>query len=62
MAQMPAQEPSATLRGIHEAAPTTSGDADLFGVPAGEAASADRFRHARLRLVRGGKNAPEPTA
>ncbi|MFF7358302.1 hypothetical protein ACFZA1_37600 [Streptomyces filipinensis] len=62
MAELPAWEPGVALRVIHEAAPAPSDDANLFGVPAGEVASTDRFRLARQRPVRGGMNEPEPAA
>ncbi|MFF2205206.1 hypothetical protein [Streptomyces sp. NPDC058145] len=62
MAELPAREPGAALRVIHGTAPAPSGDVNLFGVPAGEVASTDPFRLARLCPVRGGMNDPEPAA
>ncbi|WP_435260363.1 hypothetical protein [Streptomyces sp. 1222.5] len=62
MAELPARQPGAALRVIRDTAPASSADVNVFGVPAGEVASTDRFRIARLRPVRGGMNDPEPAA
>ncbi|WP_435279750.1 hypothetical protein [Streptomyces sp. 1222.5] len=62
MAELPAREPGAALRVIHEAAAASSDDVNLLDVPDGEVTGTDRFRLARLRPVRGDMNDPEPAA